>query len=217
MGRPRQHDDRTREALLAAAESLVEEGGPAALSVRAVADAIGTSTRAVYSTFGSKDGLLNALAQRSFELLRDNIARQPVTDEPTADLINAAVDVFRPMAIEHPSMFSLAFLRAAPALEFDEQVHRASAAGLQLLQDRIHRLAEADLLGGRDERVVLAQFNALCQGMASVELRNPALVGPDPRTAWREAFETLFNGLRVPAKPTDATHRKKDRRPQSRR
>src|SRR6516165_7728964 len=102
MGRPREHDETTREALLVAAEAIEEQGGTAALSVRAVADAIGTSTRAVYSTFGSKDGLLNALAQRSFELLRDSIGRLPETDDPTVDLVNAAVDVFRPMAIEHP-------------------------------------------------------------------------------------------------------------------
>ena len=153
----------------------------ALFAVHAVADAIGTSTRAVYSIFGSKDGLLDPLAQRSFELLRDSVARLPATDDPSGDLVDAAVEVFRPMAIEHPSMFSLAFLRAAPDLEFDEQVQRVSAEGLMLLRDRIQRLADADLLGGRDVRSVLAQFNAMCQGMASVELRNPGLVGPQPQ------------------------------------
>ena len=78
MGRPRLHDDATREALLGAAEALVEAGGPGALSVRAAADTIGTSTRAVYSIFGSKEGLLSALAQRSFELLRDKNLRNEV-------------------------------------------------------------------------------------------------------------------------------------------
>jgi AcrR family transcriptional regulator len=212
MGRPREHDEKTREALLAAAEALVEEGGPAALSVRAVADAIGVSTRAVYSTFGSKDGLLNALAQRSFELLRDSISRLPATDDPAGDLVNAAVDVFRPMAIDHPSMFSLAFLRAAPDLEFDERVQRASAEGLMLLRDRIHRLADADLLGGRDEPTVLAQFNAMCQGMASVELRNPDFLEPKPQLAWRDALQTLLNGLRTPVERADSPGRRRSRR-----
>src|SRR5262245_355306 len=120
MGRPRLHDEQTREALLAAAENLVEGGGPGALSVRAVADSIGTTTRAVYSSFGSKEGLLDALARRSFELLRDELARLPVTDDPSRDLVTAGVKVFRPMAVEHPAMFALAFLRAAPDLDPDE-------------------------------------------------------------------------------------------------
>jgi len=56
MGRPREHDEATRAALLEAAERIVADRGPTALSVRAVAEAAGTSTRAVYSLFGSKDG-----------------------------------------------------------------------------------------------------------------------------------------------------------------
>ena len=58
MGRPKEHDDNTRAALRAAAERLVESGGPAALTVRGVAREAGTTTRAVYSVFGSRDGLL---------------------------------------------------------------------------------------------------------------------------------------------------------------
>ena len=116
MGRPKQHDDATREALLAAAEQLVEQGGTGALSVRAVAEEIGASTRAVYSTFGSKEGLLTALAKRSFEMFRDAIAELPHTRN-RPDLVQAALTVFRPMAVEHPSLFRIAFLRAAPDVE----------------------------------------------------------------------------------------------------
>ena len=102
MGRPKQHDDATREALLAAAENLVERGGIGALSVRAVADEIGTTTRAVYSTFGSKEGLLAALAKRSFDMLHDAIAELPHTKDPARDLVQAALTVFRPMAGRTP-------------------------------------------------------------------------------------------------------------------
>jgi AcrR family transcriptional regulator len=41
----------------------------AALSVRAAADAAHTTTRAVDSTFGSKGGLIDALAQTAFDFL----------------------------------------------------------------------------------------------------------------------------------------------------
>ena len=53
MGRPREHDAGTAAALLDAAERIVESEGLAALSVRRVADEVGTTTRAVYSLFGS--------------------------------------------------------------------------------------------------------------------------------------------------------------------
>jgi len=199
MGRPRVHDDATREALLVAAERMVEGGGPSALSVRGVADAAGTTTRAVYSVFESKEGLLDALAQRSFELLRDAITELPETADPARDLIDAAVKVFRPMAIGHPSMFALAFLRSAPDLEFHEATHAAATDGLKLLRRRVQRLSDEGLLGGRDVAIATAQFNALCQGMAATELRNPAFLGRSPRSAWRSAFEALVNGFATPS------------------
>jgi len=199
MGRPKQHDDTTREALLAAAENLVERGGVGALSVRAVADEIGTTTRAVYSTFGSKEGLLGALAMRSFDMLRDAIAELPGTNDPARDLVQAALTVFRPMAVEHPSLFRIAFLRAAPDVELGPEVSDAARAGYELLTERVQRLADADLLGGRDVQAATREFNAMCFGMAVTELLNPTQLGSDPQRAWCAAFQTLINGFRAPA------------------
>ena len=198
MGRPKQHDDTTREALLAAAEQLVEQGGTGALSVRAVAEEIGASTRAVYSTFGSKEALLAALAKRSFEMLRDAIAGLPYTSDPASDLIQSALTVFRPMAVEHPSLFRIAFLRAAPDVELGPDVADAARSGYELLTGRVQRLAEAGLLGGRDVQEATCEFNALCFGMAVTELLNPTQLQPDPQRAWRAAFDTLISGFRAP-------------------
>ena len=69
MGRPREHNEATATALLEAAERTVQAAGLEALSVRGVADDVGTTTRAVYTLFGSKDGLLVALGTRAFAML----------------------------------------------------------------------------------------------------------------------------------------------------
>ena len=58
MGRPREHNERTASALLETAERTIEEHGIGALSLRELASDAGTTTRAVYSLFGSKEGLL---------------------------------------------------------------------------------------------------------------------------------------------------------------
>ena len=77
MGRPREHDESTAAALLDAAERAVEVEGLAALSVRGVAHDVGTTTRAVYSLFGSKDGLVVALGARAFDLLGAAVGALP--------------------------------------------------------------------------------------------------------------------------------------------
>jgi len=107
VGRPREHNEATAVALLEAAERTVQAAGLEGLSVRRLADDVGTTTRAVYTLFGSKDGLLVALGTRAFAMLGASIAELPETEDPAADLVEAGVAVFRRFAIGHPSLFGI--------------------------------------------------------------------------------------------------------------
>src|SRR5215207_268140 len=107
MGRRREHDENTAAALLDAAERVVAVGGVDAVSVRVLADQVGTTTRAIYSTFGSKDGLIAALGARTFDLLAAAVDALPVTDDPAADLVEAGVSGFRCFVMDHLALFRL--------------------------------------------------------------------------------------------------------------
>jgi AcrR family transcriptional regulator len=62
MGRPKEHGVQTRTALLTSAAAIMHQEGRGAVTVRRVADEVGTTTRAVYSLFGDKEGLLRELS-----------------------------------------------------------------------------------------------------------------------------------------------------------
>jgi AcrR family transcriptional regulator len=62
LGRRQAAVDRNRSAILAAASELVAAGGHSALRVGAVAGQAGVSRLTVYNRFGSKAGLLRAVA-----------------------------------------------------------------------------------------------------------------------------------------------------------
>jgi AcrR family transcriptional regulator len=115
--------------------------------VRAVADAARTTTRAVYSTFGSKDGLVDALAQTAFEFLYTEIAKLPETKDPVNDLVEMAIKVFRRLAVEHPVLYRIAFQRVAPALRAGPDVTTARQRAFAQLQGKIRRLERGGLLG----------------------------------------------------------------------
>jgi AcrR family transcriptional regulator len=198
VGRPREHDDATRIALLAAAERLIDERGPDAASVRAVADEVGTTTRAVYSVFGSKQGLLDALAARMFEVLTEAIDAVPVTDDPADDVVEVSLHGFRRTALTHPSLYSLVFLRIVPDLQLGQpgtgHVQAASTA-FGRLEARVERLEAAGLLGDRTVRDAAHEVHALTEGLASMEVRGGML---DPATAesvWRDALRSLLRGF----------------------
>jgi AcrR family transcriptional regulator len=204
MGRPREHDDTTRLALLDAAERLVDEFGPDAASVRAVADAVGTTTRAVYSGFGSKRGLLEALATRLFEELSAAIDRLPLTDDPAADLVEAGVGAFRATALAHPSLYRLVFMRVVPDLELGAEFGKVARRAFEQLEVVVARLPLPVTAQVVHERALA--FHALTEGLASMELRGSMLDPARAAAIWREALEALVRGFYADGGTTISAH-----------
>lgn len=109
-GAPTEHD------VLSAAQRLLERDGPAGLSVRRIADAVGVSRQVVYSRFGDKSGLVRALHDAGFEQLVAEITG--VSERPGTDAhIGALGLAYRRAAMESPAVFDVMFAR--PFVEFD--------------------------------------------------------------------------------------------------
>lgn len=199
MGRPREHDERTAVALLEAAERTVHAAGLEGLSVRRLADDVGTTTRAVYSLFGSKDGLLVALGTRAFEMLGAAIGALATTDDPAADLVEAGVAVFRRFATGHPTLFRIGVQHTLPSPDLAREFSAAAAEAFAGLEARMTRVKDAGLLGRRTVRDAACEFHALCEGLAAVELRGVMPPGEEVRI-WRDALTALLAGFAVPAR-----------------
>ncbi|MBV8998253.1 MAG: TetR/AcrR family transcriptional regulator [Solirubrobacterales bacterium] len=178
----------------------MQNDGVDALSVRGVAAAIGTSIRAVYSLFGSKEGLLVALGRRAFELLADGIDRLPTTDDPAADLVNAGATVFRGFATNHPAMFRIA-VQEEGAPEVTDPFQPTRIEALRGLEARVERVGQAGLLGGRSTAEVARQFHALCEGLAALELRGK-IPAKDGNRMWHDALSALIAGYASPPSNT---------------
>jgi AcrR family transcriptional regulator len=195
MGRPREHDERTAAALLEAAERTVQEHGVDSLSVRGVAEMVGTSTRAVYSLFGSKGGLIAAISVHGFEVLREGIQRQPQTTSPAQDLVEVGL-VFRRFVRDHPSIYRMAF--QSGQMTIDPAVRVASAAALLALKERIARLEESGGLNGFGVDEATRHFDAVCEGLAELELRGNFPNENAGERLWRRALGVVISGLRSP-------------------
>ena len=180
--------------LLAAAEHLLAERGLDAVSVRATADAAGTSTRAVYAVFGSKEGLVQALAQRTFELVMDTVAAVPLTDDPGEDLITGAVQGFRRFALEHPELFHLFFDMQMQRPRLGDEANATRIAALTKLIQRVERARAAGLLGAHSVQEVTMLWDVMCVGLAAREFC--WLIPPDQsEQVWTDALRSLLIGL----------------------
>ena len=167
--------------------------------MRAIADEAGTTTRAVYSLFGSKDGLLvDALAQCAFEFLYMGIEALPESNDPVSDLIDIG-GVFRRLVVEHPAWYRIAFQRLIPSLTPGPEMTAARERAWANLRARVQRVADAGLLGDKPVDEARVEFNALMEGLANAELRGavfPNLPAGGEEEAWRTALATLVRGFR---------------------
>ena len=209
MARPIKHDDSTREALLDAAEALLASGGPDAVSVRSVADKIGVSTRAVYSVFGSKPGLMGALAARGFHRLADMVNGLPVTDDPLADLAAAGPRAFRVFAIERPHLFRITYDQVREEIYAQPETYPALFASFSALESRFNRALEAGLLRPQPMVELVFMYHSFCCGLAANELSTlPPPVGAnfwkvaqgvDFAALWQNALAAFVRGLAAPS------------------
>lgn len=201
MARPREHDEETREALRGATQRLFADGGPEAVSVRSVAAEVGTTTRAVYSLFGSQDALLvDALGSRAYRILEDGLEAQVETDDPVRDLIEASIDVFRRFVLDHPDLFRVTFQRQVPGFEPGPELLEARRTSYARLAAKVARLEPIGALGDLGVDDALLQFQGLCEGLGNFEMRGDTMrILPDggEEEAWRSAFTTLVRGFAV--------------------
>jgi AcrR family transcriptional regulator len=193
MGRPKEHDDATRERLLDAAERLSATHGWDALTVRGIAEEAGTSTRAVYALFGSKEGLEQALHAVMFTRLRDLIQGRERSDDARQDLINLAM-AYRRWAIERPERYALAmhrFVGQARRPRSPEGI-AVSQAALQELRDAVRRFHDADgPADDRDPEEVVTLLRANVHGLA--EFENLGMLAPDPEAYWLAAVAAMLD------------------------
>lgn len=99
----------TRRALIAAADALLAQGGPAHVTLRAVGAAADVSRTAPYRHFQDKDDLLSAVAAENLTHLKGEMQRA-VADATTATtpLFRACVAYVR-FAWEYPNHYRLEF------------------------------------------------------------------------------------------------------------
>lgn len=98
----------TRDRLVAAAFSVLESDGPAAIQARTLAGAIGASTMAVYTHFGGMPKLIEAVMNEGFARFAQHVRQVPHTEDPVADLMAQGL-AYGEFAMRNPQLYRLLF------------------------------------------------------------------------------------------------------------
>jgi AcrR family transcriptional regulator len=171
-------------AVVRAARKLLDRGGPAALSMQAVGDAVGVRAPSLYKRFPDRDALVAAVATAAAqELGALLVAADRAARTPRAALASMAV-AYRAYARRSPHAYGLLF---APG-PGPSRASRAAAvapviARLTTLVGDKHALAAARLL------------TAWLHGFVSMELAGAFQLGGDVDAAFDYGLASLLGAV----------------------
>jgi AcrR family transcriptional regulator len=170
------HHGDLRAALVRAAMELLEEGGEAALSLRAVARRAGVSPAAPYRHYADREALVSAVAAVGYRELAERLAAahpSPSTPEQLAAVAIAYVQ----FALERPALFRIMFGEPCDR-DNDERVAATAAVSLYVREIVRRTFPHPDA----DADALATAMWALAHGLAFLHLdgnldaRSPSVV-----------------------------------------
>ncbi len=196
MGRPKVHDEAVRLRLLDRAAEIVFERGVEALNLRRLAADAGTSTTAVYSLFGNKAGLVDALFREATRRFAARLATVEPTADPVSDVVRLGI-AYRDYALTDPHLYAIMFARRTGDLDLADERGDEAAATIAPLVDAVRRGQEAGLLADVPaERIALACWG-IAHGLVSLELAGNVPPGLDVAAGYPDALRAMVTGWRA--------------------
>ena len=161
-----------RAGLIEAAARLIAVEGATALTLRRVAEEVGTSTMAIYTHFGGMPELRRAVRHEGFARLAAELRGVPETDDPVADLTLLGRAYYL-NAVRDPDIYRVAFMEQ-PLDAADAEV---GSDAFGRLVDGFERCVAAGRFDAADPSALATEFWALGHGVIALQLAR--LIAPE--------------------------------------
>jgi AcrR family transcriptional regulator len=173
-----------RETILVAARRIMAEDGIDALSMRAIARAIGYSPAALYEYFSAKEDVLNAIyfeGARGLSGQMVNAMEALPPDVETSDAMRALGLAYRDFALEHPDLYRLVFGKAGQGTsQSDDGKVDDTHGGFNLLVEVAARAVDRGEFVALPPPVIAAAAWSVVHGFVSLELSGHLSGGDAP-------------------------------------
>jgi len=159
-----------RDDILAAARQIMLTGGYPALSMRALAEAVGVRAPTLYDYFASKEDVLNAVFMQGVELLAGQFQGQLATTEPGLERLVRIGIVYRQFGIENPDLYQLLFAKLDQSFIPGEEQRTASKGLFDVLRNHVADALEIGVLRPNDPDFVALSIWSAAHGYVTLEL-----------------------------------------------
>jgi AcrR family transcriptional regulator len=179
----------SRDAIVAAARSLLEEEGLDAVTMANVADRVGVRPPSLYKHVRDRGALIAAVADdaaRELGLVMNEAVESVPGEGASARLLRAAL-AFRALAGRSPRSVSLVFAGLGGSLQ--PSVEAAAIAARPLLE------VSAELAGQNRALIAARALTAFAYGFCAMEHAGAFRFGGDIDAAFHGGIEALIGGL----------------------
>lgn len=196
---PRGEGRRLRGEIMAAAERLlIDTGSQEAVSIRAVADAVGVTPPSIYRHFADKSELIFEVCARHFAALADHVRAACESADDPVERLAALGRAYIDFAVANPEPYRIMFMTGpddVPAVYQGPGLARSAAFDLlvQCVQDCID--------AGRfrphhtDAYRLSLGFWARVHGLTSLRIAKPHMDWPDDFAFVDEYLDTCLRGV----------------------
>jgi AcrR family transcriptional regulator len=164
------HDASLATRLVDEAGRILRAEGIAALTLRKLATRSGTSTMAVYTLFGDKDGLLTAMHNEGFARLGAAMERAHRNGDDALTAMARLGEAYRDTALANPHLYNLMFGGAVPGFTPDAASQAAADATFSPLVEAVQRCLDEGALVGDDAERIATFLWSVTHGVVSLEI-----------------------------------------------
>ncbi len=202
-------EDLRAEIVAAAKELLAKSGSADAMSIRAVADAVGVTSPSIYLHFADKDDLLSAVVVDVFTEL--DAAMLSAAEGLTAPMerMRAFGLAYVRFAVDHPEHYRIAALDSCPRPNVDEVL---ATSAFEHFNATVKQCMDAGIFAPGDPLPITLELWAAAHGIAALMITKPFLPWGDVEqvadrvlraAALGRATADLIGGDVTPARVTE--------------
>lgn len=177
-------------SLLQAADAVLRRDGADGVTVRSVATEAGVAPMGVYSRFGSKEGLMDALLVRALGEVRVAVAARGESDP--VERLRASARRYREWALQNPAHYQAIFLSQTgiQSAEVTAELMTVFDAGCANIE---YGMAHGVLRVG-DPREMVSRFWCATHGAITFELHR-LIVTADADSMFEAVLDMVIQGL----------------------
>ena len=185
----------TRADILAAALAILRDEGHSSLTVRHVAARAGCSTIGLYTWFGGKDGLVDAILLDGFRRFADALARARPRKSPLGTLLGQAI-AYRRWALDNRTSYEVMFMGAVPGHVASDEIQVVGLLAYDLLRNEVVAAQERGEIHEDDADSVAMAMWGLVHGLVSLEIASAEPKALATRRSFHQrSFEVALSAL----------------------